>query len=139
MDRSHQRLAEQVEALSQICETLVIRLLEAEEQLELLSALMNEGTITGLKDGLSCQASDQALSEAAATIQRLGLYLDAKTSAVGQPLESFAQPNHSDPQRIQASHAEPLLDDSDFIDDVNQELNANYEESLDDRQDFLAA
>jgi len=73
----------------------------------------------------------QALSgKQLATIQRLGLYLDAKTSAVGPTPWS---PSHNriilTLSEFKASHARNLcLDDSDFIDDVNPELNANYEE-----------
>jgi len=88
----------------------------AEEQLETLICLkLNEGTITDWKDGLSCQASDQALSEAAATIPETWAYLDAKNLSGGQPLESFAQRIICTLQRIQASHCQNLVDDSDFI------------------------
>ncbi|MCP9917194.1 hypothetical protein [Cyanobium sp. ATX 6F1] len=138
MDPFQQRLAEQVKALSQVCETLLLRLLEAESRLVKLTILLDNDTMKGISDS-AFQASETALNDADVIVESLASYLifNDHESSVNLGASSQAEAPH---RHLPGSKTIELsFESSEFIDDENQELGIDYEEVQDVSQDFLAA
>ncbi len=125
-------------ALSQVCEALLIRLIETEERLEKLIISLDNDAIKGISDS-ALQASDMALNGADVIIKSLASYLILNHSESRRSLNVSIQPDLPAQQLPKSKTIELAFESSEFIDDENQELGIDYEEVQDFTQDFLAA